>query len=120
MAHDLSVPAMRLPGIVCDRDYHWRPSCDLTMRLQRTRRERRGCHRCVPCAGSLSFYLVVLLVYAMSFGPATYLATKTGFPLRASSLKIAVFDFVFYPHCLLAERWPAYMRYAGSWESSAK
>jgi hypothetical protein len=22
--------------------------------LQRTRRERRGCHRCVPCAGSLS------------------------------------------------------------------
>ena len=23
--------------------------------LQRTRRERRGCNRCVPCAGSLSF-----------------------------------------------------------------
>jgi hypothetical protein len=22
--------------------------------LQRTRRERRGCNRCVPCAGSLS------------------------------------------------------------------
>ena len=22
--------------------------------LQRTRRERRGCKRCVPCAGSLS------------------------------------------------------------------
>src|SRR5262245_19037905 len=22
--------------------------------LRRTRRERRGCHRCVPCAGSLS------------------------------------------------------------------
>ena len=25
-----------------------------SLALQRTRRERRGCHRCVPCAGSLS------------------------------------------------------------------
>ena len=25
--------------------------------LQRTRRERRGCNRCVPCAGSLSLGL---------------------------------------------------------------
>jgi hypothetical protein len=51
--------------------------------------------------GSSSWgYLVVILVYALSFGPATYLATKSGFLRRASASKGAVFDFVFYPHYL--------------------
>jgi hypothetical protein len=70
--------------------------------------------------GSSWIYLVVLLVYALSFGPAIYLATKTGFQRRASASKGAVFDFAFYPHYLLAEHWPAYMRYAQSWEASEK
>jgi hypothetical protein len=64
-------------------------------------------------------YLIVILVYALSFGPATYLATKSGFLRRANASKGAVFDFVFYPHYLFAENWPPYMNYVRWWESLA-
>src|SRR6185295_2495203 len=42
--------------------------------LQRTRRERRGCNRCVPCAGSLSLGLGVMRAFWFIYGPlATHL-----------------------------------------------
>jgi len=33
---------------------HFRSGWGANHALQRTRRKRRGCNRCVPCAGSLS------------------------------------------------------------------
>src|SRR5438552_5560195 len=64
-------------------------------------------------------WAVIILLYALSFGPAMYLVTKTGLRRRASATAGAIFDFGFYPHYIIAENWPPYLKYIRWWESLA-
>lgn len=76
-----------------------------------TLKEPPGENRCP----STTIYMVVL-AYALSFGPAHCLATRTGI-LRGEAWKGAIYDFVFFPHIWLAMNYPPYMSYVQSWES---